>query len=80
MAEFLACVHCAVLPFRATALAKAAGPREASVACAKVMVFLKLQAPTQRAICSLCKTPNLCEETYRYREAKMCRVRKKSGD
>ncbi|CAB1111974.1 unnamed protein product [Ectocarpus sp. CCAP 1310/34] len=38
--EFLACVHCAVLPFRATALAKAAGPREASVACAKVMVFL----------------------------------------
>ncbi|CAM9617614.1 unnamed protein product [Ectocarpus sp. 4 AP-2014] len=37
VAEFLACVHCAVLPFRATALAKAAGPREASVACAKSM-------------------------------------------
>ncbi|CAM9726556.1 unnamed protein product, partial [Pylaiella littoralis] len=35
--EFLSCVHCAVFPFRAAALAEAAGPREASVACAKSM-------------------------------------------
>lgn len=36
VAEFLSCVHCAVLPFQAAALTEAAGPREASVACAKV--------------------------------------------
>eukprot|EP00903_Cladosiphon_okamuranus_P007954 g7678.t1 len=37
VAEFLSCVHCAVFPFRPAALAEAAGPREASVACAKSM-------------------------------------------
>lgn len=34
--EFLACVHFAILPFRAVSLARAQSPREASVACAKV--------------------------------------------
>lgn len=37
--EFLGCVHCAVLPFRASSLERAAGPREASVACAKVIML-----------------------------------------
>ena len=36
VAEFLACVHFALVPFRASALEKAAGPRDASIACAKV--------------------------------------------
>ncbi|CAM9550667.1 unnamed protein product, partial [Sphacelaria rigidula] len=35
--EFLACVHFATLPFRASSLDRAEGPREASVACAKAM-------------------------------------------
>lgn len=35
--EFLACVHCAVFPFRTAFLAEAEGPREASVRCAKVV-------------------------------------------
>eukprot|EP00904_Undaria_pinnatifida_P000807 jgi/Undpi1/10727/HiC_scaffold_29.g13175.m1 len=37
VAEFLSCVHFAVLPFRASSLEKAAGPRDASIACARSM-------------------------------------------
>lgn len=36
--EFLTCVHCAILPFRAQSPTKATGPREAGAACAKVII------------------------------------------